>query len=73
MMPQMPEIMGEEQDLGPAGVAGGLGDTGGCGQDEDNRPSRDHPWLRHSQPGVSVSPFIMRLVDFSGEGERAPP
>lgn len=73
MMPQMPEIMGEEQDLGPAGVAGGLGGAGECGQDEDNRPSRDHPWLRHSQPGVSVSPLTMRLVDFSGEGERAPP
>ena len=73
MMPQMPEIMGEEQDLGPAGVAGGTGRAIGSDGYENARPSRDHPWLRHSQPGVCVSPLTMRLVDFSGEGERAPP
>ncbi len=72
-MPQMPEIMGQDQDLGPPGVAGGTRTPRGRGPEFDDRPSKDHPWLRHSQSGVSVSPLTMRLVDFSGEGERAPP
>jgi len=67
-MPRMPEIVGETQDSGPSL--------------EENR-SAESPRLRavrgnayrqeRRRPGIRVSPLVLRLIDFSCEGERAPP
>ena len=67
-MPRMPEIVGESQDVAP-----GL---------DENRPAEGGPETPHPRPvfrdvrtesGITRSPLVMRLTDFSGEGERAPP
>ena len=67
-MPRMPEIMGESQDAEPV-----------RGQDdlvETVRPIHAFPLRdagRSHQRGMVLSPLRLRLTDFSGEGERAPP
>ena len=70
-MPRMPEIVGESQDADP--------------HLEENRPAEpvgEQLWPRRTsrasreryrQSGIMVSPLVLRLIDFSGEGERAPP
>lgn len=67
-MPRMPEIVGEREEVDP-----GL---------EENRPAEGNPENPHPRPaarglrtkrGIDRSPLSIRLTDFSGEGERAPP
>ena len=70
-MPRMPEIVGESQDTDP--------------HLEENRPAEpveERLWPRRTsrasreryrQSGIMTSPLMLRLIDFSGEGERAPP
>ena len=68
VMPRMPEIVGEQQDAGPAMV-----------ENEPAEVERGRVVFHyverecHRQPGIYVSPLRLRLTDFSGEGERAPP
>ena len=66
-MSGMPEIMGDLQDDFP-------GPTEEFDQDEQFE-EEEHNWaIEHlPQPGACESPLRMRLHDFSGEGERAPP
>ena len=66
-MPGMPEIIGESE-LGTLNPVR-----------ESRRGGRDHPVAEHRCPalpptsGMIASPLRLRLHDFSGEGERAPP
>ena len=66
-MTGMPEIIGETRDemLQPAEERS---------EESDLRSSEQRPPARvYIDPGTCVSPSRLRLIDFSGEGERAPP
>jgi hypothetical protein len=68
MMPRMPEIMGESQDADPARGEDELVET--------VRPIHASPRRSTRRPrerGMIISPLRLRLTDFSGGGERAPP
>jgi len=67
-MPRMPEIVGESEDAEPQ--------HGENAVVEMDRKIQTTTCMRQRRPckrGISVSPLRIRLNDFSGEGERAPP
>ena len=66
-MAGMPEIVGDSQDAA-------LEAADELNESNEQRPVRSSqvtPWVL--KPGIHVSPLELRLIDFSGEGERAPP
>jgi len=67
-MARMPEITGELQDEGTQEAENEL---------YENQPAQGRV-LRplnkgRNLPGTIESPLLFRLIDYSGEGERAPP
>jgi hypothetical protein len=66
-MARLVEIIGERQDSCPAPSENDVEQP----QQDEEKPT----WAREHlpQPGACESPLRMRLHDFSGEGERAPP
>ncbi|UCD29036.1 MAG: hypothetical protein JSV03_00700 [Planctomycetota bacterium] len=67
-MPRMPEIVGESQDSGPELAENEVLET------EREVDTFTNPISEEiKQPGAFESPLQLRLNDFSGEGERAPP
>lgn len=67
-MPRMPEIVGETQDAVPGPEQTGLKDR----VQERTPPVVLRRGVRITS-GIIASPLTLRLFDFSGEGERAPP
>lgn len=67
MMPRMPEIIGERQ-AGPE--AEDRRDRFELSPDSQEAGAANQA---PNLPGIYVSPLQLRLDDFSGEGERAPP
>ena len=69
-MARMPEIMGESQDSGPELDENELTERNlTMIGNLNSRPNTDHC----PKSGICESPLLIRLTDFSGEGERAPP
>jgi len=68
-MPGIPEIIGESQvgTLDPVEEK-----TQNRGEARENR-RRPCPKRVRAKSGMNSSPLRLRLCDFSGEGERAPP
>jgi len=64
----MPEIVGEDQDVHPD-----LQENKPAEGDEERVNFLEARESYQSQPGMYTSPLRLRLADFSGEGERAPP
>ena len=66
-MAGMPEIIGNRQDDCP--------DPAENVEQEEQFEEEEHNWAEEHlpHPGACESPLRMRLHDFSGEGERAPP
>jgi hypothetical protein len=69
----MPEIVGESQDSGPKLDENEVNEFSKNDLSKIanlySRPIKDH----YPKPGIFESPLLIRLTDFSGEGERAPP
>jgi len=66
-MPGMPEIVGDSQ-------SGALEAAERLEEGREVRPLRSTRVAASLlKPGIHVSPLRLRLNDFSGEGERAPP
>ena len=68
MLPRMPEIVGEPQDAEPARGEGATVETARPIEASSRRST-----ARPRERGMTISPLRLRLNDFSGEGERAPP
>ncbi len=72
-MARMPEIVGESQDSGPELDENRLNELTETEltiiSNLYSRPIKD----RCPKLGIFESPLLIRLTDFSGEGERAPP
>ncbi|MHC4443969.1 MAG: hypothetical protein ACYTBZ_04070 [Planctomycetota bacterium] len=72
-MARMPEIVGESQDSGPQLDENELNELTEADLTKIanlySRPISD----QRQRSGIIESPLLIRLIDFSGEGERAPP